>query len=430
MQPTRDLLASDSYYTQSAPPAPPWPALAGDVDCDVAIVGGGFAGLSAAIELADRGLRVCLLEAKTIGWGASGRNGGQALPGLACDIGVVARQLGAADARRIFDLTAAALQLIRDRCARFAIDCDWQAGALTVAVGARRARALRAWHDELARDYGYAAMRWIGADAVRGWVDSPRYDAAVFDPGAGHLHPLKYAHGLARAAAGLGVRLHEHSQVTALERGARLRLTTAAGTVRCAQALLAGNVYLDRLAPSIATRIMPVGTYIAATAPLSAAQAQRLIPSRAAVSDTQFVLDYFRLSADERLLFGGRVSYSGVTPPRLGAAMRRRIAAVFPPLAGVAIESCWGGYVDITLNRAPDFGRLAPNLYYLQGFSGHGVGLTAIAGLVAAEAMAGQRERFDLFARLRHRDFPGGPALRVPALVLAMLWYRLRDLIG
>jgi len=205
---------------------------------------------------------------------------------------------------------------------------------------------------------------------------------------------------------------------------------TSRGQVHCRYVLLAGNVYLGPLAPSLSSRIMPVGTFIAASAPLPPEQAARLIPSRSAVCDTQWVLDYFRLSRDDRMVFGGRVSYSTLVPPRLGQGMRRRMVNVFPQLATVPIEYAWGGYVDITMNRAPDFGRIGSNVYYLQGFSGHGLALSAMAGRLVAEAIGGDASRFDVFAALRHRRFPGGRPLRTPLLVLAMAWLRLRDLLA
>jgi gamma-glutamylputrescine oxidase len=228
------------------------------------------------------------------------------------------------------------------------------------------------------------------------------------------------------------VRLHEGTAVTALQPGAEPVLRTAAGEVRAHQVLLAGNVYLQGLAPALADRIMPVGTYIACSAALDPARADALIPSRSAVCDTDFVLDYFRTTDDHRMLYGGRVSYSTVTPADLSEAMRRRMVATFPQLAGVAVDYAWGGFVDISMNRAPDFGRLpgSANVYYLQGFSGHGLALTGLAGKLVAEAIAGDASRFDVFARLKHRPFPGGPLMRTPALVLGMAWYRLRDMLG
>ncbi len=427
---SEDHLTRNSYYTATAAADMRFAPLQGSAEADVCIVGGGLAGLSAAIELRRAGLDVVVLEGMQVGWGASGRNGGQALNGLACDISLVQRQLGGEAARAIWDMSLEGVRLIGERCREYAIDCHWQPGYLAAAIGPRKARELRAWVEELERDWGYTGMQFADGPQVRQWIASDRYRAIAFDPRGGHLHPLLYTQGLARAAAGLGARIHERSRALRLERGPRPTVATDQGSVRCRHVLLAGNVYLESLAPQLSRRIMPVGTFIAASAVLGAERASALIPSRAAVCDTQFVLDYFRLSADHRMLFGGRVSYSTIAPRRLAAAMRQRMVSVFPQLQDVPIEYSWGGYVDITMNRAPDFGRLDPNIYYLQGFSGHGLALTGLAGRVAAEAIAGTAARFDLFARLRHREFPGGPALRTPALVMAMAWYRLRDLIG
>jgi gamma-glutamylputrescine oxidase len=429
-----EALTRGSYYAASVARPPPAPALQGEASTDVAVVGGGLAGLSAALELRERGFDVVLLEAREVGWGASGRNGGQAIHGLACDPAVIEAQLGLDDARRVWAMTIEALDLIRERCRRHAIACDWRDGYLAVATSARKARELRAAVERVAEVYGYP-QTWVERAELPRWVASPRYVAGAFDPRSGHLHPLKYCLGLRAAALQLGVHLHEHSPVTALEPGtAGVRLTTAAGAqLRARQVLLAGNVYLQQfgaaLAPGLAARIMPVGTYIVATAPLGPERAQALLPGGAAVCDTHFVLDYFRTTADHRLLYGGRVSYSTTTPPNLAAGLRKRMQRTFPQLGEVAIEHAWGGFVDISMNRAPDFGRLGRHVYYLQGFSGHGLALAGLAGRLVAEAIAGDAGRFDVFARLRHRRFPGGRLLRMPALVAGMAWYRLRDLL-
>jgi gamma-glutamylputrescine oxidase len=434
------LLANDheltrrSYYTATAPRGPAHPALDAPTSCDVAIVGGGLAGLSAALELRQHGLDVVLLEAREIGWGASGRNGGQAIHGLACDQATIEAQLGLDDARRVWAMSIEALDLLRERIARHAIACDWRDGYLGLATSARKGAELAAWADRMDAVYGYP-LRRIGPTERADWIASTRFHSGIHDPRSGHLHPLKYTLGLARAAADAGVRLHERTPVQALRQGARPALVTAGGEVRAGQVLLAGNVYLDGLAPSLEPRIMPVGTYIACSEVLGAASADALIPSRSAVCDTNFVLDYFRTTDDHRMLYGGRVSYSTVTPRDLAESMRRRMVLTFPQLAGVKVDYAWGGFVDITMNRAPDFGRLpgagsTPNVYYLQGFSGHGLALTGLAGRVVAEAMTGDASRFDVFARLRHRHFPGGALLRTPALVLGMAWYRLRDMLA
>lgn len=425
-------LSRDSYYAATAPRTRRWPALQGDTTADVAIVGGGLAGLSAALELADRGLDVVLLEARQVGWGASGRNGGQMIHGLACDQSVIESQLGLDEAKRVWAMTIEAMDLIRERCARFGIDCDQRDGYLGLATSAGKGRDLAQWAERTERVYGYATTPIAPADIGR-WIASPRYHSGLHDPRSGHLHPLKYSMGLAAAAADRGARLHEDSAVTAMTRGADVLLRTAAGSVRARRVLLAGNVYLQGVAPQLEPRIMPVGTYIVASAPLGAERAAALIPSGSAVCDTNFVLDYFRPTGDHRLLYGGRVSYSTVTPANLAESMRQRMVGTFPQLADVPVDYAWGGFVDISMNRAPDFGRLpaeggaTAEVYYLQGFSGHGLALTGLAGKLVAEAMAGDASRFDVFARLKHRPFPGGSLLRMPALVLGMAWYRLRD---
>lgn len=431
----RSLLGSDtqlnqtSYYEASVDRPAPCPPLQGTVVADVVVVGGGFAGLSAALELAQRGLSVVLLEADRIGSGASGRNGGQAIVGYASGQAPFEQQLGAADAQRAWDMSVEAVELIEQRIAEHGIGCDWQRGYTYVAETAKKARALREECDDHHRRGVPCA--WAEGVEVARFVDSPRYVAAFHEQRSGHLHPLKYALGLARAAQAAGVRMFEGSPVTGLQRGATLVASTAGGQVRARFGVLAGNCMLPehgpQVAPEIAPRIMPVGTYIIGTAPLDPALCERLIAHNAAVCDNNFVLDYFRFSADHRMLFGGRVSYTTMTPPDLQGVMARRMGAVFPALQGVPVEFVWGGFVDISMNRAPDFGRLGDNLYYLQGFSGHGVALTGLAGRLVAEAVAGQAGRFDVFARLKHHAFPGGPLLRTPSLALGMLWYRLRD---
>ena len=425
---TDDELARHSYYNATAPRTQGFDPLQSSVECDVAVVGGGLAGLSAAIELADRGYSVVVLESQQVGWGASGRNGGQALAGLACDQSVIETQLGMQAAQRVWAMTLEALDLIQQRCERFAIDCDWQPGYLSLATSARKSRELRALHSHLQAQYGDTST-WINAQELPKWIASPRFHSGLYDARSGHLHPLKYSLGLARAATSLGVRIFENSAVTALTPGPTARLKTAQGEVRASHVLLAGNVYLQGLAPALAPRIMPVGTYIVASEPIEPAVLHSLIPTRSAVCDTNFVLDYFRPTADHRMLYGGRVSYSTATPRNLAASMQKRMARTFPQLTDTRVEYAWGGFVDISMNRAPDFGRIGANVYYLQGFSGHGLALTGLAGKLVAEAICGDAERFDTFARIRHRNFPGGQLLRTPALVLGMAYYQVRDML-
>jgi gamma-glutamylputrescine oxidase len=419
----------DSYYGATAHPATHWPALAGSIECDVCVVGGGIAGCSVALHLAERGFRVVLIEERRIGWGASGRSGGQAIFGVAAGQASIEGLLDAAAARAIWDVSIAGLALIKERIAKYSIDCDWVNGQMQVALKLRHERELHAELAMLHGRYGYQSVRYMPREEVHSLLATTRYMGALYDSASGHLHPLNYTLGLAAAAAGRGAGVFENTRALSFTPARHLEVRTPNGQVRCRHLALCGNTYLGDFAPVLARKIMTVATYIVATAPLGAARARGLIANNAAVSDMNWVLDYFRLSADQRLLFGGRVSYSSRSPSAVPAATRTRMLKVFPQLAGTRIEYAWGGFVDITMNRAPHFGRLAPNVYFLQGFSGHGVALAGIAGALVAEAIAGTAERFDVFARIPHRDFPGGAILRRPALVLAMLYYRLRDLL-
>ena len=428
-----DELIRQSYYEATAPREGACAPLLGAVDCDVAIVGGGLAGLSAALELAQRGLSTRVLEARHVGFGASGRNGGQAIHGFACDMPVFETQLGRDAARQAWDLSIDALDLLRERIERHAIDCGWRDGFIAAATSPRKAQALQRWADRLEAAYGYRLQR-LDASDIRRWVRSPRYHGGVFDPRSGHLHPLQYTQGLARAAQRAGAAIHEGTPVVRLDAGEPCVLHTPEGRVRARQVLLAGGVHVGDVAPSLRARVMPVGTYVACTQVLPPELADTLIPSGSAVSDTNFVLEYFRITADRRLLYGGRVSYSTLTPPNLAESLAQRMRRTFPQLGPTRIEYAWGGFVGITMNRAPDFGRLSGSgpgarIYYLQGFSGHGLALSGMAGKLVAEAMTGDASRFDVFARLKHRAFPGGRWLRMPALVLGMAWYRMRDLL-
>ena len=423
-------LNQSSYYEHSVTREPATGPLLGDLQADVLVVGAGFAGLSSAIELAQRGFKVVVLEADRICSGASGRNGGQTIVGYASGQGPFEQQLGDAAARVAWDMSLEAIDLVDQRIEEFGIDCDRVQGYLYVADSPRKARALEEDMQMLQARYGFGSIR-VAREDLGSYIDSPRYCGAAYEKKSGHLHPLKFGLGLARAARALGVQIFEHSAVTALQRGAKLRAKTAQGSVTAAFGVLAGNCTLGEygpaVAPEIAPRIMPVGTYIIGTAALSPELCASLIPSNAAVCDNNFVLDYFRFSADHRMLFGGRVSYSTRTPARLKEIMAKRMGEVFPALKNVPVEFVWGGFVDISMNRAPDFGRLGDNLFYLQGFSGHGVSLTGLAGRVVAQAVAGQAERFDVFSSIRHRNFPGGALLRTPSLVLGMAYHQLLD---
>ena len=394
-----------------------------------AVLLAGFCALAAALHLSKRGLRVVLLEARTVGYGASGRSGGQTIFGFAASQQALVASVGRDDARRLFDLSIEALDLTQSLIRQYAIDCDYRPNHVHVATKARHVTELNEWHRELHEDYGYGSTRLLDRDEIQQHVHSARYLGGLIDSRSGHLHPLKFTRGVARAAESIGATIFENSPVLGYDNGSEVLVHTNQGSVRCAYLVLCGNAYIGPVAPQLARRILGVGTYIIATEPLGAERARTLLPSNAAIADMNWILDYLRRSADDRLLFGGRVSYSAVQPPQLAESMRKRMVHVFPHLADVKVAYTWGGYLDITMSRAPDFGRLAPNVFYLQGFSGHGMTLTSLAGRLVAEAVAGTAERFDVLARIPHRDFPGGRLFRRPSLVMAMMYYRLRDLL-
>lgn len=408
---------------------PEYPQLFGEESADVCVIGAGLTGVSCALELARQGYRVIVLEAHRVAWGASGRSGGQMIFGYSCGEGTLKTLVGPGEARKLWDMSLEAVELVRDRVSRYDIDCDLTPGHFHAALKPRQMRALEAWQKTLSGEYGYRSPELWDRQTTRGSLGTDRYIGGLYDANSGHLHPLNYTLGLAAAAEKAGAVFFESSRAVSLSPGPENKVYTETGWVRCPYVILSGNAYLGSLDAGLAARIMPVGTYIGATEPLGADRARSLIANNMAVADTNFVLDYFRLSADYRLLFGGRVSYSTVVPPNLSVAMKRRMLKVFPQLQDAQIEYAWGGYVGITRNRAPDFGRLADNIFYAQGFSGHGIALTGLAGKLMAEAVAGSAERFDVFTRIPHRKFPGGTLLRTPALVLAMFWYRLRDLL-
>jgi glycine/D-amino acid oxidase-like deaminating enzyme len=425
-----DALIQNSYYEASTTrPLADDPMLDGTLDADVCVIGAGFAGLSVALECRARGLSVIVLDAHRPGWGASGRNGGQTLVGFAKDE-IIEKQLGLDGARAAWAMSVEGVALVRERIERYGIDCDFTPGYLTVATKPKRVPDLRAWMEDASSRWGYSKLAWLDTDAIRARVASERYLAGVYDPFSGHLHPLKYCLGLAEAARREGALLFAHSPVIEVVRGARPVVRTATGEVRCRFVAACGNATIGDVLPAeVAARIAPIASYIVATEPLGKPRADALIAGRPAVCDNNFFLDYFRVSADHRVLFGGRASSTGTSPAQLSDAIRKRMVGVFPQVADARIEFAWGGFVDVTRNRAPDFGSIDPNYFYVQGFSGHGVALTGIAGRVVAQAIAGETAAFDLFAKLRHARFPGGPALRGPALELGMLYHRIRELL-
>ncbi|QEN44925.1 NAD(P)/FAD-dependent oxidoreductase [Pseudomonas protegens] len=421
-----------SYYAASSLPQPDYPALAGDLTADVCVVGGGFSGLNTALELAERGLSVVLLEAHKIGWGASGRNGGQLIRGVGHGLDQFTKVIGKDGVRQMKLMGLEAVEIVRQRIERFQIPCDLTWGYCDLANKPADLAGFAEDAEEL-RSLGYRHQtRLLQADEMRSVVGSKRYVGGLIDMGSGHLHPLNLALGEARAAQQLGVQLFEHSAVTRIDYGPEVKVHSSRGTVRAKTLVLGCNAYLNDLNPELGGKVLPAGSYIIATEPLSPALAQELLPQNMAACDQRVALDYYRLSADRRLLFGGACHYSGRDPKDIAAYMRPKMLEVFPQLAAVKIDYQWGGMIGIGANRLPQIGRLKdqPNVYYAQAYSGHGLNATHLAGKLLGEAISGQHGGgFDLFAKVPHITFPGGKHLRSPLLALGMLWHRLKELL-
>ncbi|HDT5892894.1 NAD(P)/FAD-dependent oxidoreductase [Aeromonas hydrophila] len=419
-----------SYYAATRNDNQQWPELSGELNAEVCIIGGGFSGLNTAINLAEAGYKVVLLEANRIGWGASGRNGGQLIRGIGHDTSQFARWIGAEGVRELDLMGLEAVELVRERIERFNIDCDLRWGYCDLAT---RQRHLAGFAEEAAHlaNLGYRhEVKLVAREDIHSVVGSDRYIGGMIDMGSGHLHPLNLALGEARAAASLGVALFEQSRVVHIDYGDRLQVTTAHGRVSADYLVIGCNAYLNDLNPELGGKVLPAGSYILATEVLEKRLRQRLLPQNMAVCDQNVALDYYRLSADGRLLFGGACNYSGRDPRDIKAFMLPKLLRVFPELADTAIEFQWGGMIGIGANRLPQIGRLPeqPNVFYAQAYSGHGLNATHMAGKLVAEAIKGESRGFDLFGSVPHMTFPGGPALRSPLLALGMLWYRFKDL--
>lgn len=429
--PRSDRGFEDSWYYATAHEHTPHPPLAGAARADVCIVGAGYTGLSAAIELSARGYRVIVLEAHRVGAGASGRNGGVLGMGQRRDQDELEAWLGRDLARRLWQIAADANDLVRSRIARYDIACDLVDGELHAAHRPRHRAAYHAYAEFLAREYDYAHIRPVDREEMTQLLGTDVYHGGYLDRRAGHLHPLNLALGLARAARAEGAVIHEHTPVRAWRGGARagepVVVHTATGDVQADYLILACNGYLGELAPTLAPWQMPINNFILATAPLDTARARRINRDNLAVVDSRFVVNYFHLTPDRRLIFGGGENYSARFPCDLKAFVRRHLLAVYPDLHDVAIDYAWGGTLAITMRRMPHFGRDGHGVWWAQGYSGHGIAMANMGGKLVAEAIMGDAERFDIMARLPHVRFPGGTLLRWPALVAGMLYYALLD---
>ncbi|HET8801518.1 MAG TPA: FAD-binding oxidoreductase [Marinobacter sp.] len=418
-----------SYYAGSANRAPLRPALKGQCSADVCVVGAGYTGLSTALFLAEAGFRVVVLEAATVGWGASGRNGGQIVNSFSRDLDSIERQTTPDHLRLLADMAFEGSQIIRQRVRNYGIRCDLKEGGIFAALNSRQQKHLDA-QQALWQRFGYHKLELLDRDAIRARVGTDRYVGGAIDHTGGHIHPLNLALGEAAALESRGGVIHEHSEVLQILPGEPATVKTAQGEVRAEFVVLAGNAYLGGLVPELGAKSMPCGSQIVATEPLDDAVARRLLPQDNCVEDCNYLLDYFRLSGDKRLIYGGGVVYGARDPANIERLIRPNMLKTFPELANVKIDYAWTGNFLLTLSRLPQMGRLQDNVFYSQGCSGHGVTFTHVAGKALALAIQGQAERFDAFASLPHYPFPGGRAFRVPLTAMGAWYYALRDRLG
>lgn len=418
-----------SYYAASANPAHQRDALQESLQTDVCVIGAGYTGLSTALFLLEQGFSVVVLEAAKVGFGASGRNGGQIVNSYSRDIDSVERSAGTDEARLIGAMAFEGGEIIRERVKRYSIECDLKDGGVFAAFNSKQMRHLEA-QKSLWERYGYKKLELLDQKGIRNVVASERYEGGMLDHGGGHIHPLNLALGEAAAIESLGGTIFEQSPAIRIDRSASPVVHTGHGRVNAKFVVVAGNAYLGGLVPELAAKSMPCGTQIIATEPLPDDLAASLLPQDYCVEDCNYLLDYFRLTADKRLIYGGGVVYGARDPADVESIIRPKMLRTFPQLAGMKTEFAWTGNFLMTLSRLPQVGRLGSNIYYSQGCSGHGVTYTHVAGKVLAEALRGQAERFDAFASLRHYPFPGGQTFSAPFSALGAAYYSLRDRLG
>ncbi len=419
-----------SWYAESSAPETQFPMLQGQQMADVCVIGGGYTGLSTAIHLRDLGYSVIVLEANRVGWGASGRNGGHVGTGQRADQDQLEKMVGINHARELWKLGLEAVDTVTDLIERFQIDCELKQGNLHVASKASDINHLREEVDHLKKTYNYQHISYVEKPELEQMTSGQGFHGGTLDMGSKHLHPLKYAHGLAKAASDLGARVFEHSQVVSYTEQDQVHVKTEQGDVRARFVVLGCNGHLDKLEPRTAGRIMPINNYVLATEPLGEGLARKLIRDDSSMSDSLFVINYWKLSADNRLLFGGGETYSRRFPADIGSFVQKYMLRIYPELANTAIDFGWGGTLAITMNRMPDFGRLSSKIFYAHGYSGHGVPTATLAGKLLSEVISGTAERFDVMANVPSPQFPGRTLLRWPGLVAGMLFYSIRDRLG
>tara|TARA_B110000483_G_scaffold26873_1_gene32427 strand:+ start:450 stop:1733 length:1284 start_codon:yes stop_codon:yes gene_type:complete len=413
-----------SYYAATANWQTDYPELEGSIEADVAIVGGGFSGVATAVELSERGYKVVLLESNRIGWGASGRNGGQIIGGYGQNPGAFRSTIGSEGVDIVEGMGVECVDIIKQRIEKYNIDCDLKWGYCEVGLKKRHLKSYQQWAED------DPAMHLLDQDQIKEYVNSELYLGGYYREDWGHIQPLNLCIGEAKVAQSLGANIFENSQVTNITYGDNPVVTTQKGSVKAGHVILCGNAYMGKLVPYLDARVLPATSCIIGTEPLSDEQLQQTMVRDVAVCDSRTALDYYRLSADKRLLFGGLSNYTGLEPTNAEAVMRNKMAKVFPSLKNVKIDYSWSGRMGISVRRMPQIGRLKnSNILYASGYSGHGVAPTHMTGRLLAEAVDGNTHRFDIMNKMFHLPWPGGKLLRRPAMAAGMMFYKIRDVL-
>jgi gamma-glutamylputrescine oxidase len=418
-----------SWYAFSANDKRVRPTLEGDVEADVCIIGAGFTGISAALELCERGFSVVVLEATRIGFGASGRNGGQIVNGYSRDLETISRRYGSDKAVKLGAMSLEGGDIIRERVTKYNIACDLVEGGFFAAFTPKQIKEMEA-HKANWEKHGHTGLEMVSKTEVGTYVKSDRYAGGMIDRMGGHIHPLNLVLGEAAAVESLGGRIFENSRVIAVEQGKSPAVRTEKGSVSAKYVLVCGNAYLGKLLPQIGDRMMPVSSQVMATEPLDKDLIEELLPANYCVEDANYILDYYRRTSDNRLLYGGGIGYGGSDPADLTGVIRPNMLKTFPQLANTKIDFAWSGNFALTLTRIPHMGKLSENVFFSHGDSGHGVTTTHLLGKILGEAVAGHAERFDVWSSLPNFPFPGGKTFRVPLTMLGAWWYGLRDRLG
>ena len=418
-----------SWYSATAEPLNAFPNLKGSKKYDICIVGAGYTGLSSALHLSSLGYSVAVLDAHRVGFGASGRNGGQLGAGQRVNQDELVSKIGENNADKMWHLANDAVSTVKEIIKKNNIDCHIKPGIATLGFNSKEVKELHNYAEYLEKRYNYIGLELLGQEDCNTLCCSEKYTGGILDMNAAHLHPLRFIFGLAKAAVLAGTDIFEQSEVIKLVPGKVNRTITKVGEIQSDFVVLGCNGYLGNLEPKVAAKVMPINNFIIATEPLGE-RTEEVLTKDIAVADTKFVVNYFRLSKDKRLLFGGGENYSYKFPKNITSTVLKPMLEIFPQLSNIKIDYAWGGTLGITRQRMPYFCRVTDTILSVSGYSGHGVGTATHAGKLISMAINGQQDGFNTMASIPIKSFPGGARYKTPLLVLAMSWYALRDKIG